>query len=62
MAADQEKANARYKRYHDKTYKSYKVNFRKLEDKKIIDFIENEKNNGISPTETIKNLFKKETL
>ena len=41
-------------RWNAKTYNRYSVNLRKDEDKRIIDYIEQEKENGKSPTETIK--------
>ena len=47
------------KRYNDKTYQYYKINLRKDDDAELIRFIEEQKKNGISPSETLRQLFKK---
>ena len=46
------------KRYNDKTYKSYSLNLRKLEDADLIARIEAEKAKGFGTTEAIKRLLK----
>ena len=47
------------KRYNDKTYQSYKINLRKDDDAELIQYIEEQKKNGVSPSETLRQLFKK---
>ncbi len=47
------------KRYNDKTYKSYKLSLRKVEDAELIELIEAEKAKGFQTSEAIKNLIKK---
>ncbi|MBQ5824628.1 MAG: hypothetical protein IIW48_07435 [Clostridia bacterium] len=47
------------KRYNDKTYQYYKINLRKDDDAELIQYIEEQKKNGVSPSETLRQLFKK---
>ena len=47
------------KRYNDKTYQYYKINLRKNDDAELIQYIEEQKKNGVSPSETLRQLFKK---
>lgn len=47
------------KRYNDKTYQYYKINLRKDDDAELIQYIEEQKKNGVSPSETFRQLFKK---
>jgi hypothetical protein len=56
---DKEKQNATFKRYHDKTYKKYALALRIKEHADIIEQIENGKKKGISPTQTIVEMFRK---
>lgn len=46
-------------RYNKKTYKSYNVNFRFVEDTDIINLIENEKAKGMNTTEAFRNLLRR---
>lgn len=46
-------------RYNKKTYVQYAIKLRKIEDKEIIDLIENEKSKGFGITDAIKNLIKR---
>ena len=47
------------KRYNNKTYKSYTLTLRKIEDAQIIEKIEAEKAKGFQTSEAIKNLINK---
>lgn len=47
-----------YARYHAKAYVKYSIAFRRDTDKDIIEYIETNKAKGISPTGTIRELFK----
>lgn len=49
-------------RYNKKTYKSYNVNFRKIEDADIIDTIETEKAKGFTTSEAFKRLLRKDII
>lgn len=59
MAHDKAKQNATYKRYHDKFYKAFSIALHIEKDKKLIEFIEQNKEKGISPTQTLRDLFNK---
>lgn len=45
-------------RYQKKTFKKYTINFRKIEDADIIEQLEQNRQNGIGPTETLRRLFR----
>ena len=51
-------SNAVVLRYQKKTFQKYTVNFRKVEDADIIEQIEQNRQNGIGPTETTRRLFR----
>ena len=46
-------------RYNKKTYKSYNVSFRMVDDADLIELIEKEKATGVSTTEAFRNLLRK---
>ena len=46
-------------RWNKKTYNRYSISFRKDGDKEIIKYIEDEKEKGHSPTETIREALEK---
>lgn len=48
---------AAQKKYNAKTYKQYLFKLRKVEDAALIDYIENQKDNGYSPTDIVKDLI-----
>lgn len=46
-------------RYEKKTYQTYLIKLRKVEDADCIDYIELQKNEGKSPSDTVKRLIRK---
>ena len=47
------------KRYNDKTYETYSLKFRKIEDADVIKLIEEEKAKGFQTSEAFKNLLRR---
>ena len=47
------------KRHRDKTYRNYSIWLRYDSDAELIDFLESNKEQGISPAETFRRLFQK---
>lgn len=45
------------KRYNDKTYTRFQISLRKDDDAELIAYIEEQKQNGISVTEIVRNLY-----
>ena len=57
MAWDKEKRNATQQKYHHKHQKKYFICFHTEKDKKYIDFIENQKAEGLTPSQVFKQLL-----